>query len=227
MSIPLCDIEWRPAWRVIPSRFPPVDLFERVADPADLEVVTQLESMTNDRLRDQAGNLSLVAEQDRISGPGASVIMAAFTHLNPEGSRFTDGTFGVFYASETLDVAVAETKHHRERFLRATNEAPMELDMRVYTMDLRGRMHDIRDKREAFRDIYHPNSYTASQRLARELREQNSGGIIYHSVRCTEGCNSAVFRPRLLSNCRQERHLCYRWNGQRITTVYKKELLAH
>ena len=136
MNIPLTPVAWLPCWRIMPSRFPPIDLFERVADPADLEAVIALESLTNDRLREEVGALQLVPQQDRISGPGTSSIMAAFTHLNPVGSRFSDGTFGVFYAAYTLDTAIAETCYHREQFLRATSEPPMELDMRVLLADL-------------------------------------------------------------------------------------------
>src|SRR5205823_14207484 len=83
---------WRPSHRTVPSRFPPVGLFVRVAAPEDLEAVFALEAMTNDRLREEAGELPLVAKEDRISGPGTTPIMAAFTHLNPEGSRFSDGS---------------------------------------------------------------------------------------------------------------------------------------
>ena len=71
-------------------------MFEAVADPADLEAVFQIEAMTNDRLREEAGDLALVPPEDRIAGPGTSPIMAAFTHLSPEGDRFTDGSYGVF-----------------------------------------------------------------------------------------------------------------------------------
>src|SRR3546814_4091279 len=78
--------------------------------------------MTNDRLRDEAGDLSLVPPEDRVAGPGTTPIMAAFTHLNTEGSRFTDGSFGVFYAGLTIETAIAETKHHRINFLAATDE---------------------------------------------------------------------------------------------------------
>jgi hypothetical protein len=86
MTIPLHPVHWKPCWRIIPSRFPPIQLFERVADPADLEAVLAVESLTNDRLRDEVGNLQLIPPAERISGPGSSHIMAAFTHLNPGAS---------------------------------------------------------------------------------------------------------------------------------------------
>lgn len=222
MSAPVSTIDWRPCYRIIASRFPPISLFETVADPDDLEAIYQIEAMTNDRLRDEAGELSLVAPEDRVSGPGTSPIMAAFTHLDPAGNRFTDGRYGVFYAGESLATAVAETRHHRARFMAATREPAQELDMRVYAVDLRADLHDIRDMRGSHGELYHPASYAASQAFAAGLRAEGSDGIVYQSVRLEGGECVAVFRPRLLSHCRQERHLCYVWDGEAIRTVYEK-----
>ncbi len=223
---PLAHIRWTPCWRIIPSRFPPIDLFERVADPADLEAVIEIESMTNPRLREEIGELHLVAEADRVSGPGSSYIMAAFTHLNPEGSRFSDGSWGVYYAARDLDTAIAETIHHREYFMQATGEPPMELDMRVILADLEGELHDIRSPGNAPPELLDPEDYAPAQTLGRVLREAGSWGVIYCSVRRKGGENAVIFRPPVLSNCRQERHLCYVWDGQRISHVYEKRALS-
>lgn len=223
VDIPIAGIEWHPCFRIVPSRFPPVNLFESVADPADLEAVFQIEAMTNDRLREEVGDISLVAPGDRVSGPGSTAIMAAFTHLNSEGDRFTNGTYGVFYAGRTITTAIAETRHHRVRFLQATNEPAQEIDMRVYAVDLDAELHDFRPMRESHPAWYHASSYAVSQELARQLREDGSNGIVYMSVRDEGGECAALFRPRLLSNCRQERHLCYVWDGKSISTIYEKK----
>lgn len=198
-----------------------------MTEPDDLEAVFELEALTNPRLRDEVGDIRLVPPEDRISGPGSSIIMAAFTHLNPEGSRFSDGTYGVLYAANDLDTAIAETQHHRERFMRATRQARMELDMRVYAIDLAGELHDLRGQKTTQPLVYHNDDYTAGQYLARTLRKEESNGIVYDSVRCENGQCVAVFRPRLLSNGRQERHLCYVWDGNRIASVYEKRALGN
>jgi hypothetical protein len=224
--IPTSAVRWLPCYRIIPSRFPPINLFERVTDPADLETVLDIESMTNDRLRNEVGSLNLVPPEDRISGPGTSPIMAAFTHLPPYGSRFTDGSFGVFYAGRTLETAIAETKYHREAFLRATSEPRIELGMRVYAVDLDAVLHDIRGMRDTMLGIYDPSSYTASQALAIEIRNSGSSGVAYDSVRKPGGECVAIFKPRVLSNCRQERHLTYVWDGSSISIVYEKRDLT-
>jgi hypothetical protein len=221
-DIPVAKIEWRPCFRIVPSRFPPINLFEAVADPADLEAVFQIEAMTNDRLREEAGDILLVAPEDRVSGPGSTPIMAAFTHLNPDGDRFTNGTYGAFYAGRTIETAIAETRYRRVRFLQATSEPAQEIDMRVYAVDLDVELHDIRAKRESYAAYYHPSNYAVSQELALKLRENRSNGIVYASARDEGGECAAVFRPRLLSNCRRERHLCFVWDGRGISKIYEK-----
>ncbi len=225
-AIPTARLRWQPCYRIVASRFPPISLFEQVADPADLEAVYAIEAMTNERLRDEVGDIALVPPEDRVSGPGTSAIMAAFTHLNPDGSRFSDGSFGLFYAADTIDTAVAETSYHRALFMAFTSEPAQQLDMRVYAVDLDAMLHDIRGLREQRPDLYAPDSYAAGQALGRQLRDQGSDGIAYQSVRRAGGECAAVFRPRLLANCRQERHLCYVWDGQAIVTIYEKKAFA-
>lgn len=213
---------WRPCYRIVPSRFPPVGLFDRVANPTDLEAVLWVESLTNDRLRDEVGELHLVAAEDRASGPGTTPIMAAFTHLNPLGSRFSDGSFGVYYASRGLETAVKETVYHHEQFLRYSHEKAMELPMRVYLADLAGEFHDLRGLGEHHPEWYHSSNYAVSQQLGTELRQAKSWGILYDSVRHAGGGNVAVLRPPVLSACRQGRHLGYVWNGRQIEAVIER-----
>jgi hypothetical protein len=207
-------------YRIVSSRFPPISLFDRITEPGDLEAVFAVEAMTNDRLRQEAGDISLVPVEDRVVGPGSTPIMAAFTHLNPAGGRFTDSTYGAFYSSLTIDTAIAETKYHREEFLAATeNGRPIDIDMRAYLARLDGELHDVRNG--APPSIYEPND-SGGQALGRRLRSEGSNGIIFNSVRNEGGTCVAVFRPRLLSNCRQERHLTYQWNGERVSSIFEK-----
>lgn len=214
-------VRFAPCHRIVASRLPTIHLFERVADPADWEALYMLESMTNPRLREQVGELSLVPVADRVSGPNASVVMAPFTHLAPQGTRFTDGHFGAYYAAESVETAIAETRFHRENFLRATAQPPLELEMRCYLADVASELHDLRGLRAKLGDIYDPASYAASQKLGRELRNGGSNGIAFDSVRRPGGECVAVFRPRLVQNVRQSVHLRYAWDGTSISRVYE------
>lgn len=226
-ALPIAELRWQPGFRLVCSRFPPVDLFERIADPADWEALIALESLTNSRLRDAAGAIALVPPADRVSGPGASVIMAPFTHLHPAGSRFADSSAGALYIADTLATAIAETRHHRERFLRATREPATEIELRCYLIDVAGHLHDLRGRATdtRFAAIYDRDDYAASQALARALRARAADGLVYDSVRRTGGTCVAAFRPRLASNVRQGVHLRFAWDGERIAQVYELRLI--
>lgn len=220
-------ITWIPCWRIIPSRFPPIDLFERVTNQAEFDAIHEIEQLTNPRLLDEIGDLRLVAKEERIYGDGSSLIMAAFTHLPLFGSRFTDGSYGVYYAGNSLETAIAETKYHREKFLKSFNSPRTQIDMRVLLADLTGKLHDIAEHKTDMPAIYHPDNYESSQSFGKQLRAHGTGdasfGIKYASVRHRSGECVAIFRPKVLSNCRQERHLCYVWDGEKISHIYRKE----
>ncbi|MHA6205672.1 RES family NAD+ phosphorylase [Dyella soli] len=213
---PLKRIRWSQAFRIVPSRFPPVGVFDRIAEPQDLEALYAIEAMTNPRLRDEVGELRLVPPARRISGPGSTPVMAAFTHLNPEGSRFSDGSWGVFYAAHSVATAVEETVYHRERFLAATAEPACDIEMRCYRTSIQARLHDLRG---GWKAVHDPNSYAAGIALARRLRAEGSDGIVYDSVRHQGGECAAVFYPDRVAPCVQAQHLMYRWDGKRIAQV--------
>jgi hypothetical protein len=214
-------VRFAPCYRIVASRMPTIHLFERVADPADWDALYALESLTNPRIRNEIGELRLVPVADRVSGPNASIVMAPFTHLSPQGTRFTDGRFGAYYAAESIDTSIAETRFHRENFLRATSQPPLELEMRCYLADVACELHDLRGHRTQLPDVYDPTSYAASQKLGRELRESGSNGVAFDSVRRAGGECVAVYRPRLVSNVRQGVHLLYAWDGGSISQVYE------
>ncbi len=140
----LRHIEWPLAWRIIASRHPPINLFERLTpDPGIWDALIELEQLTNSRVRDEIGNIALVPPQDRVIGPGASYVMASFTHLNPNGSRFSDGSYGVYYAASDLDTAVAETIFHFEQFARDSQDPPRTEDMRVLVGMIKNDFEDV------------------------------------------------------------------------------------
>ncbi len=220
---PVKRIRWTHAYRIVPSRFPPVGVYDRIADPADLDAVFAIEALTNPRLREEIGALKLVSKEHRISGPGSTPVMAAFTHLNPEGSRLSDGSWGVFYAAHRVATAVEETVYHRERFLAATAEPACDIEMRCYRTSVDSKLHDIRGGWLAAHD---PDSYAASITLARELHAADSNGIVYDSARHRGGECLAAFHPDAVAPCTQAQHLVYRWDGRRIAQVLEVSELA-
>jgi len=218
---PVSTIHWDPSWRLVPSLFPPVSLFDRVTKASDLEAIFAIESLTNARLRDEVGELQLVPENERQSGPGTTPIMASFTHLG-DGGRLDDGNYGVYYAAKDIETALAETRHHRKRFLQRTNESPIDIDMRSYASEINSELHDIRGMQKNLSAVYDKNSYAESQKLARNLRNTGSNGIVYDSVRHAEGECAGIFRANIPQPVVQGSHYCFQWDGNSIYNTYRK-----
>ena len=213
--IPLVRIDWTPCWRIIPSRFPIVDLYERIAPPQDWSVLQEIETLTNERVLTDRGKAPHIRAEDRGANAMSSLILAPFCHPDPNGDQFSDGTFGISYALPTFEAALMRSVRSREQFLRQTKEGPITLQTRVLKTDMSGMLHDIRGKiANDYRDT------TACRELCRTLRADGSYGLVYEDHFQTIGTTVAAFRPTILSNFRQERHLAYKWDGIRISEVY-------
>lgn len=204
--------------RIIPSRFPPVSVFDGLAAPDELEFLFEIEGLTNDRLRQELGHIDLVPLEDRLAGPGTTPIMAAFCHPNPDGSRFSNGSYGVYYAGLSEETAIVESAFHRERFLRQSPGVPgTRLEMRRYVTTLRRPMTLLPADRH--KELLDPDSYAVSQSFGREVRDTGAWGLYYRSVRHAGGRCVAAFRPPALAPVRQVSHYRYHWDGQRITQI--------
>lgn len=218
----LVPVRWDHATRIIASRFPPIDLFERVdLDPAVWEALIAAEMLTNPRVRDELGEIALVAPEERVTGTGATYVMASFTHLNPKGSRFSDGSFGVYYAAIDFPTARAETIYHFERFAQDSDDGIRDTDMRVVVGTVDERFHDIASLAEPRRmAILAPDNYAPGQVLGRHLREAGSNGVVYPSVRHAAGICLGAFRPRAVQPPVQERHIRYHYDGRRVSAWF-------
>jgi hypothetical protein len=189
-----------------------------VADAADFEALYALKALTNERIRDELGDIALVPPADRVFGPGSGPIMASFTHLNPNGSRFSDGSYGVFYAAATRQTAVEETRYHHGNFLRATRQAPCHLSMRMYSVRIDAELHDLRGGQPALREVHDPASYAASRALAAGLRKQGSAGVAYDSVRDPGGECVACSGRAAHANASMRRTCCTPGTGNASPT---------
>ena len=213
-------ISWPRTWRVIRAIFPPIALFEDIADPADWEAIASAEAKTNPRVAESVGMLDLVPPARRVSGPGASWAMAPFVHATPDRpSRFSDGRYGVYYAGSHPEVAIFETIHHHGRFMAATRQgAGWTSEFRELVGSVDAELHDIRDD-PAFAACLDPDDYGHAQALGARLRGTGADGIVYPSVRWRRGSCIAAFWPDVVGVPRQARHFAYHWDGQRVDLV--------
>ncbi len=212
---------WQPSYRAIPSRYPPVSLFDDVASADELDAVFALQALTNPRLRLELGEIDLVAREERVFGAGSTPVMAAFTHLNRQGSRFSDGTWGVYYAGDSLDTALAEVSFHCARFMAETRQPALDVDYRVYVAGIALPLHDLRGP--AWAAVHDANDWRAAVALARSARGAGAAGLVYRSVRRAGGECVALLRPKAVQvPVRQGSHVTLRWDGSTVAGWYRK-----
>ncbi|WP_249976689.1 RES family NAD+ phosphorylase [Vreelandella olivaria] len=219
-TLPLCGEKQVEGYRLVNSKFPPIGLFDDVADDAEFEALYALQALTNPRLRNEAGDLGLIPVKEIPFGiRGCSYATAPFTHVNPDGSRFSDGSFGVLYIADTLATAIAEVRYHQQTYWQNVPSLHFE---RFVFRGLKCEFDEVacRDGLIIRRSdpIYAPNDYRASQALGSALREEKCAGVRYHSVRQANAICWALMTPQHVKDVIQTTHLEMIWNG-RITQV--------
>jgi len=226
-EIAMAEISWCPSYRIVPSVYPPLQIFEQIADKNDLEALLEIEAMTDDVARQILGSLQLIPAEERIIGQGAGRIMPSFVIFDqePSASRFSSNDFGAYYAGRELQTALRESMFHREKFLSQTTLPAQDVDNVLILADIQGQMHDIRGMKKSRPNLYHATNYAHCQTFARDLKEHGSFGIVYYSVRNPSGQCVAVLRPSVISNCREDQIITYAWDGAKITGYYGKSEL--
>ncbi|KFC64815.1 hypothetical protein FG93_05105 [Bosea sp. LC85] len=216
-AAPVTRVHWLKAYRIIRSIYPPIDLFEDIADPSDWEALASIESKTNPRIWEQIGRLDLVPPVRRVAGHGASYLMAPFVHISTDRpGRFTDGSWGVYSAGQSDEVAIREVAHHHGRAMAASREESgwtSQFRTLINQVDLD--LHDVR----ARVDLHEPDDYSASQGFARQMRRAGSNGFLYRSVRCPGAECIAIFWPDLIPIPMQGDHYDFHWDGARVDRV--------
>jgi hypothetical protein len=195
----------RPAHRLIPSQFPPIGLFDTVATAADLAAVMELVGWTNDRL--VADRIDRLPQSEWVYGaPNTSIVMAAFLHVAPGGTRFNGPELGAWYAADDIRTAAAEVGHHLRREAVARSSVTMNRTYRAYSATLLGNYLDIRGLQAARPDVYASERYVASQKLGEQVRASGGAGLIYDSLRRRRGVNVVAHRPRNITDIVQTDH---------------------
>ncbi|MBC2886382.1 RES family NAD+ phosphorylase [Ochrobactrum sp. CM-21-5] len=195
----------QPSYRLIPSRFPPIGLFDTVATAADLEAVMELAGWTNDRLL--AERLQRLPEEEWVFGrPNSSIVMATFLHVAPGGMRFNGAKLGAWYAAARLTTSVMEVAHHMRRETVATQQDSLSRIFRVYTAKLDGEFINIRGEQTSMKAVYDPANYGTSQKFGEDMRGAGEAGILFDSLRHEGGINAVAFRPSRILDVTQSDH---------------------
>lgn len=176
----------------VPADLPPLPLSNLSEDARFLDTAALLLGAADSA---DAGGISGTARRN--ATPEASALVASF--LFPGASRFSDGSFGLYYAAKDIHTAIAETVHHDVRRLRDMDES-VSLDRQVLIAPIEGKVRSLVGREAEFPgvDSVADDHYVVSRALGRMLVERKAAGLVYRSVRRPAGRCVAVFDPGLV-----------------------------
>ena len=199
-----------PWFRLIPSRFPTIDVYDRVASRERWSILNDVELLTNPRQKERASMLGA----DIVDGAPPKFQNwnhAPFVYVDPDGSYLLRGAFGVMELGETKDTALAMAVSRREAFLSATSSPPQAIEMRLLN-------HPVEGKFAVLRDL---DRFSREERW--ELGEamyENWDGAIFECPASPTGNGLAVFNSECLGKSVQGDHFRFWWDGIRIHNIY-------
>ncbi len=198
-------------------------LFERVVAYKDkvfrniVKLSNDFSDISDDKQCEQAIDLVLkyvsqqqTAEQER--NVYASAIAFPFEQMNYAITRYSDGSYPVWYGSTLSKTTLYETAYHMVQ-----DELSVMLEMRpatiiryrdIYTVQCDAILIDFTGKQEDFPQLI-TDDYGYCQRVGLSLHQQGHPGLLSPSARC-KGVNVNIFNPSVLSqpkkvdSCRYE-----------------------
>lgn len=213
----MVSLAGRLGYCAMPHRFPPIRHFERIAGEEDIDALNVIEALTDDRIRDEIGQIEVAPAHERFYGAHAELVMAAFAHWDADGGSFSDGSYGVFCLGLSEDTATARALHGTEAFLAATNEKPTKFQMSLHSFRLTGEVADFRAAETAQRR----NSTAA---IGRRLRAVGVAGVLLPSPFHDGGECVAAFKATVIAEYMESVDLEFNWNGERVDEV--KRMIA-
>ncbi len=215
------------AYRLVNSKFPPIAIFDDVADNNEFEALFRLQAKTNPRLLDEIGHIRFIQPERRPFGiVGCNYALAPFTHINQLGSRFSRGEFGVLYAADAINTALAETCYHQQHYFQ-TQVRGIKYDrivMRGLKLKFSATLINIcspKIEHDAGFGVswYAADDYSAARALGDAIKHADKDGIWYDSVRKPGSDCYALFSPHLIKSVVQTQHYEFVWNGERIEAI--------
>ncbi len=197
-------------YRLIPSRFPAVEVYQGLVANDRFEALYQMEAETNPRLQSMERALAAYG------GEGSPQLQnwnhAPFRYINPEGSRFFSSTRPALELADNPQTALARAVRRREIFLGRTRELPIGIDMRMLKTPVKGRFAD-------FTNLSLDMDETQRRAAGRKVSDEFAGVAFFAPERPTTLC-LAVIDSSALGATIQTVHYRFEWNGMRISKLY-------
>jgi RES domain-containing protein len=150
--------------------------------------------------------------------------MAPFIFASKDNpSRFSNGSYGVYYAGRKFETALREVAYHRGRFHANTKDRATRTAFKTIIASIAKTLHDLR--KGDWKELLNPDParYGLPQAFGAQLKEAKSNGLVYPSVRHSGGECIGAFWPNVLSDLAEGKRIALKWDGHRIKAWFDYE----
>jgi hypothetical protein len=163
-----------------------------------------------------AGSVAVAAEMRVKSGIPSGLINRGFHYSTAIGypfetepylnTRYSNGSFGVWYGSVELETAIHETAYHMlmDELRVEGDNTIITRERAVYLVRCKAVLLDLTGKEKKFPELI-SNDYSLTHQIGERLHKEGHPGLLAPSARY-KGTNLAAFTPSILSD---PRHHCY------------------
>jgi hypothetical protein len=121
------------------------------------------------------------------------------TDYKPRPTRFSDGSWRVFYSALEPETAEAERAHWCRKEAQSIPPRPHRFHYRELRCRLNGNGYDLRPRHGDWPFLTGDNTYPPCQALGREAKEAGASAMLSPSARRTGGTTAPVFVRQILS----------------------------
>ena len=143
----------------------------------------------------------------------------AWPFKHKQHSRFSDGTYGVWYGSDSVETTIYESAYHWYSGLISDAGYEREAvvsERKIYSVACAATLLDFRKAARKYPELVHPSDYTTTHLVGARIHREGHPGLVMQSVRRLDGENVAVFNPAVLSKPRVIGHFTYRLDKECI-----------
>ena len=136
-----------------------------------------------------------------------------------QSSRYSDGSFGAWYGTDSVEASVFETAYHWYKGLLSDagyTREKVAIERKVYNVRCEALLLDLSPRVVAHPALVHKTDYSFTQQVGARLHREGHPGITVPSVRYPRSACYVIFNPAVLANPRTHCMLTYRLDGAHI-----------
>ena len=137
-------------------------------------------------------------------------------------SRFSDGSFPLFYSSLDAATVESEIRHWLPRRI-GTPQEPRPVHYQRFSCTFEGTEKDLRPKLAEWPDLVHDSDYSFCNQLGAEAVRLGIDGLVTPSARRSGGVNLPVFKRQAISNPKIEAAAAFTYHPDTGTVTVENQ----